>query len=118
MEWPGLSSRIVAIITIGEHKEVSSEMASLKKISEDGVKQLSQGAAYCGIPTVAFSSGSLTGSSTTDSVVPLIVLLGAFVSAGVWMFRRWGKSPEVEAPPEPSPGLATSARQEPKPTNA
>ena len=97
---------------------MNSRMKSFEQFRKDGMKQLSQGAAYCGIPTIAFSSGSLTGSSTTDSAVPLIVLLGAFVSAGVWMFRRWGKSPEVEAPPEPSPGLAASAREEPKPTNA
>lgn len=92
-------------------------MKSFKKLREDGMKQLSQGAAYCGIPTIGFSSGSLTGSSTIDSIVPLIVLLGAFLMAGVWMFRRWGKSPGRELTPEPSPGLATVARRETEPTN-
>lgn len=93
-------------------------MKPFEKLREDGMKQLSQGAAYCGIPTIGFSSGSLTGSSTIDSIVPLIALLGAFMMAGVWMFRRWGKSPETEAPPEPAPGLAAGARPESRPTNA
>lgn len=87
-------------------------MTNLKNLKEDGSKQLSRGAAFCGIPVVGFASGSFTGSSTIDSVVPLIVLLGAFLMAGVWMFRRWGSSPEVQAPPEPSPGGAASIQQE------
>jgi hypothetical protein len=43
-------------------------MKSFKQFTEDSMKQLSQGAAYCGIPTIGFSSGSLTGSSTIDSM--------------------------------------------------
>lgn len=82
------------------------------------MKHLSQAAAYCGIPTIGFSSGSLTGSSTIDSVVPLIALLGAFLMAGVWMFRRWGTSPEPQVLPESAPGVAVSARQGHEPTNA
>jgi len=94
------------------------EMATLKEFREAGMKQLYQGAAYCGLPTVAVSSGDLTGSSTVDGVMPLIVLLGAFLMAGVWMFRRWGRSPEVQAPPEPSPGVVVTARRGDEPANA
>lgn len=93
-------------------------MKSFDKFREDGFKLLSQGAAYCGIPTVGFSPGSLTGSSTIDSVVPLIALLGAFLMAGVWMFRRWGTSPEPQVLPEPAPGVAIFARQAHEPTNS
>lgn len=93
-------------------------MTNLKKLREDGWKQLSKGAALCGVPVVSFSSGSFTGSSTIDSVVPLIVLLGAFLMAGVWMFRRWGSSPEAQDTFEHSPGVATSANGEQKPANA
>lgn len=78
-------------------------MKSFKKLREDGFRQLSQGAAYCGIPVIGFSSGSLTGTSTIDNVAPVIALLGAFLMAGVWMFRRWGSAPEPQAQPELSP---------------
>ena len=93
-------------------------MATFKELREASVEQLSQGAAYCGLPTIAVSSGSLTGSSTVDGGVSLIALLGAFLMAGVWMFRRWATSPEAQAPPEPSPGVAVAARQGHGPTNA
>lgn len=93
-------------------------MKSFEKLREEGFKQLSQGAAYCGIPTIGFSSASLTGSSTIDSISPVIALLGAFLMAGVWMFRRWGASPEPQVLPEPSPGVTVSARQAHEPTNS
>ncbi len=93
-------------------------MKSFDKLRENVSKQLAQGAAYCGIPTIGFSSGSLTGSSTIDSISPVIALLGAFLMAGVWMFRRWGTAPEPQVLPEPSPGVTVSARQAHEPTNS
>lgn len=93
-------------------------MKSFEKLREEGFKQLSQGVAYCGIPTIGFSSGSLTGSSTIDSIAPVIALLGAFLMAGVWMFRRWGTSPEPQAQPETSPGVTVANSRGQEPTNA
>lgn len=93
-------------------------MKSFDKLRENGSKLLSQGAVYCGIPTIGFSSGSLTGTPTIDSVSPVIALLGAFLMAGVWMFRRWGTAPEPRVLPEPSLGMTVSARQAHEPTNS
>ncbi len=93
-------------------------MGASGELREAWSRQLSRGAAYCGLPTIAVSSGSLTGSSTVDGGVSLIVLLAAFLMVGVWMFRRWGNPPEAQAPPEPSPGATAVARQGHEPTNA
>lgn len=91
---------------------------TLKKFRKASLKQLSQGTAFCGLPTVAVGSASLTGNSTIDGGVSLIVLLGAFLMAGIWMFRRWGETSEVQAPPKPSLEVTVAAQKDHEPTNA
>ncbi len=88
------------------------------KLDKANVKQLSQSAAFCGAPTIGASSGSMAGSSTVDGILPLVPVLGVFVVAGVWMFRRWGKPPAAPAPTEPSPEAAAGAQQERELANA
>ncbi len=89
------------------------------KFDKASLKQLSQSAAFCGAPTIGVSSGSMVGSSTVDGILPLLPVLGVFLVAGVWMFRRWGKSPEAQAPPgEPSPEVAAGAQRERELVNA
>lgn len=88
-------------------------MATLQRLKETGLKQLSRGAVFCGAPTIGLGAGGVTGESTIDGTLPLVAVLGAFLGAGVWMFRRWGKSPEAQAPlVEPSPGVAAGIQQE------
>lgn len=82
------------------------------------LKRLPQGGALCGVPAAGFVSGGFTGGATIDGILPLVVLLGAFVGVGVWMFQRWGGSSETQSPPELAPGAAVSARQGDEPARA
>lgn len=89
------------------------------RFDKTDLKQLSQSAAFCGAPTIGVSSGSMAGSSTIDGILPLVPVLGVFLIAGMWMFRRWGKYPEAQAPPgEPSPEAVAGTRQDRELVNA
>ncbi len=63
------------------------------------LKQLSQGAALCGIPT-GIGSVDMLGDLSPGEVLPLALVLAAFAGAGVWMFRRWGNPTATQIPTE------------------
>ncbi len=77
------------------------------------LKQLSQGAALCGAPIGGGTVGSvdLLGIPAPGEFLSLALALGAFLGAGVWVFRRWGKSPTAPTPIEPSPETAVGSQQ-------
>lgn len=88
---------------------------------KDTLKQLSQGAALCGIPT-GIGSVDMLGNPSTGEVLPLALALTAFAGAGVWMFRRWGGSTAAQTPIEASleeaPSEETKESQERELINA
>lgn len=49
---------------------------------------------------------------------PLLLLLGLFVSATVWMFRRFGSSPAGDAAPEAGDAREGRTPREPLPAGA
>lgn len=93
---------------------------SVWKSGKIDLKRLSQGAALCGVPIGGVGGGSLDmlGVPALGEGLSLALALGAFVGVGAWMFRRWGKSPAVQAPTEPSPGVAVDPQREPELINA
>ncbi len=83
-------------------------------MTKTDLKQLSQGAALCGAPIGGGTVGSvdLLGIPAPGEFLSLALALGAFLSAGVWIFRRWGKSPTAPTlPTEPSAETAGSERE-------
>ncbi len=88
------------------------------KFSKTDLKRLPQGLAFCGVPAGgAGSVESMLGMPAPGEALSLALALVAFLGAGVWMFRRWGKSPAVQSP-EASPQPAAGPRQEREPVNA
>ncbi len=81
------------------------------KIGKADLRRLSQGAALCGAP-MGGGSVNLLGTPAPSEVLSLTLVLGVFVGAGVWMFRRWGKSPTTPAPAEPSPETTAGSEQQ------
>jgi len=62
------------------------------------LKGLCQGVAFCGIPVGnAGATESMLGIPGLGEALSLTLALGAFLGAGVWMFRRWGKSTATPA---------------------
>lgn len=55
---------------------------------------------------------SMLGVPAPGEILSLALMLGGFLGAGIWMFRKWGKPstlPPEEVPESQSkPGLATS----------
>ena len=90
--------------------EEKPEMNVLK-IGKADLKRLSQNAALCGAP-MGGGSVNLLGTPAPGEVLSLTLVLGVFVGAGVWMFRRWGKTPAAPAPTEPSPETTAGSEQE------
>ncbi len=86
------------------------------KLDRAALRQLSQGAVLCGAPLGGGGSISLLGAPAPGELLSLTLVLGVFVGAGVWMFRRWGKSPT--APAEPSPETTAGSEQERELINA
>ncbi len=83
------------------------------KLDKASLKQLSQGAAFCGTPVGGAGSVDMLGTPALGEILPLTLVVGTLVGAGVWMFRRWGKSPTAPTlPTEPSPETATGSEQE------
>lgn len=76
------------------------------------LKRLSRGGALCGAPIGGGMPTDMLGASAPGEVLSLALVLAGFLGAGVWMFRKWGKSsansPEEAPEPQPEPGLATS----------
>lgn len=66
---------------------------------KDTLKQISQGAAFCGVPT-GVGSVDMLGNLSPGEVLPPALVLAAFAGVGVWMFRRWGDSTSTQAPTE------------------
>ena len=82
------------------------------KFSKADLKQLG-GAAFCGIPLGnAGSTESMLGIPAFGEALSLTLALGAFLGAGVWMFRRWGKPAETPVSPETSPETAADPQRE------
>ncbi len=97
--------------------EEKHEMAA-PKFSKADLKRLPQGLAFCGVPAGdAGSVGSMLGIPALGEALALTLALVVFLGAGVWMFRRWGKSSAGRAP-EVSPEPATSSEQERELVNA
>ncbi len=86
------------------------------------LKGLSQGTALCGVPVGGGTVGSvdLLGTPVFGEALALTLAVVTFLSAGVWIFRRWGKkSPAAPGSTEPSPGaVATYSQQERELINA
>ncbi len=85
------------------------------------LKQLSQGAALCGVPT-GIGSVDMLGDLSPGEVLPLALVLAAFAGTGVWMFRRWGNSMTTQIPTEAPLEEASSeetkeSREEREPIN-
>lgn len=74
---------------------------------KSSLKQLSQGAALCGVPT-GIGSVDMLGDLSPGEVLPPALVLAAFAGAGVWMFRRWGNSTTTQIPTEAPLGEASS----------
>ncbi len=92
-------------------------MITIKRAKAD-LERLSQGAVLCGAPIGGAGSVNLLGTPAPGEVLSLTLVLGAFVGAGVWMFRRWGKSPTAPAPADPTPEPAAGSEQERELINA
>lgn len=75
------------------------------------LKQLSQGAALCGVPT-GIGSVDLLGNLSPSGVLPPALALAAFAGVGVWMFRRWGNSSVVQTPTEAPPEETKDSQEE------
>jgi hypothetical protein len=76
------------------------------------IEQLSGRAVFCGVPLGA-GSVDLFGGITLGGSLPSMLALGAFLGAGIWMFRRWGSSslaPASEGAPH-EPGEDTRQRE-------
>jgi hypothetical protein len=79
------------------------------KFGKADLKQFSRGGVFCGGsgPLAVVGSGSVTGIPTIDGLLPLALVAGGFVSAGAWMFRRWGRPAGQAAlekdSPQPAP---------------
>ena len=84
---------------------------NFRKLVEVDLKQLSRNAALCGAPVGGGSINAL-GTPAPAEALTLTLALGVFVGAGVWMFRRWGGSPEAHEPSGPSPEVAIEAQEE------
>ena len=78
---------------------------------KSSLKQLSQGAALCGVPT-GIGSVDMLGNLSPGEVLPPALVLAAFAGAGVWMFRRWGNSRTTQVPTEAPLGEASLEEQE------
>ena len=74
---------------------------------KSSLKQLSQGAALCGVPT-GIGSVDMLGNLSPGEVMPPALVLAVFAGAGVWMFRRWGNSKITQVPTEAPLGEASS----------
>lgn len=85
-------------------------MNTLKLVSVD-LKRLSRSVALCGAPVGGGSINAL-GTPAPAEALTLTLALGVFVGAGVWMFRRWGGSPDANEPSGTSPEVATEVREE------
>ncbi len=83
----------------------------IRKLIEVDLRQLSRNVALCGAPVGGGSIDAL-GTPAPAEALTLTLALGAFVGAGVWMFRRWGGSPSAGELPGTSPEVATEAQQE------
>lgn len=77
-----------------------------------GLKQLCQGVALCGIPIGGGMPTNMLAASAPGEILSLALMLGGFVGAGIWMFRKWGRpsTPPPEEVPysQPQHGLARS----------
>ncbi len=82
-----------------------------RRLMEIDLKRLSRNVALCGAPVGGGSIDAL-GTPAPAEALTLTLALGVFVSAGVWMFRRWGGSPGVDAPFGSPPEVATEAHEE------
>lgn len=79
------------------------------ELGDVDLKRLSRSVALCGAP-VGGGTVHFLGVPAPGEALTLVLALGAFLGAGVWMFRRWGGSSGVQAPPAPE--VATEAREE------
>lgn len=97
-----------------------AQMVTAKLNKKLDLKRLSQGAALCGAPVGGGTVGSvdLLGIPVLGEGLALALASGAFLVAGAWMFRRWGQSPEVQGPAEPSPEAVANSQQERELINA
>lgn len=78
-------------------------------------RQLTQGGAFCGVPLGMGSVNSWLAVPAFGEALSLALAVGAFAGAGVWMFRRWGRSPVGQADTGTSP---EPRRVEHEPVNA
>lgn len=83
------------------------------KLANVDLKRLSQNVALCGAPVGGGTVGSvdLLGLPAPGETLSMTLASVAFLGIGVWMFRRWGKSPEKPIVVEPAPEVATNSRE-------
>ncbi len=67
------------------------------ELGDIDLKRLSRSAALCGAP-VSGGTVHFLGVPAPGEALTLVLALGAFLGAGVWMFRLWGGSSGVKAP--------------------
>ncbi len=79
------------------------------KLGDIDLKRISRSAALCGAP-VGGGTIHFLGVPAPGEAMTLVLALGAFLGAGVWMFRRWGGSSGVKAPTVPE--AAAEAQEE------
>lgn len=84
---------------------------NVRRLIEVDLKRLPREAALCGAPA-GVGSVDLLGTPATAEAFTLTLALAVFVGAGVWMFRRWGGSPDADAPYGTSPEVAGEAQEE------
>lgn len=75
-------------------------------------RQLAQSGAFCGVPLGMGSVNSWLAVPAFGEALSLALAAGAFAGAGIWMFRKWGRSPVGQADTGNSPGLR-QGEQEP-----
>lgn len=97
---------MVAYSALGPGREVKMKAPKLAAID---LQRLSRGAALCGAP-VGGGTVDFLGVPAPGEALTLVLALGAFLGAGVWMFRRWGGSSGVTTPTAPE--AATEAQEE------
>lgn len=74
--------------------------------------QLSWRGGFCGVPIGGGAATNMLGVPAPGEALSLTLAVAGFLGAGIWMFRKWGKSsdPVPEEAPESRPerGLATN----------
>jgi len=86
------------------------------KLGDMDLKRISRSAALCGAP-VGGGTVHFLGVPAPGEAMTLVLALGAFLGAGVWMFRRWGGSSGAKVPTKvPTvPETASEAQEEREP---